>query len=340
MKKLYFLLLCTSTAFAQFTYEPFNYSGSLNANGWTSHSGATGSAGQIVALTTPSDSGNSLSFNGLQASNGNRTAIVAGNSEDINKAATANITTGIAYYSALIKLQNATGLGLNTSIGDYFLGTTSLASATTTAFQARLYIKAGTAADTFNLGVLNASGGTAAPSFVSTDLSINTTYFIVVKYDLATNTASLWINPTPGSTEPAAGATNATGTTAAPALIAGLIIRQGGNTTAGTGNVELDEFRLGTTWSEVTPQNSASVNENAIAGLKIYPNPNTGNTLYVTSDIIGDKSVVVFDVLGKQILSVSNVTDNGINIGNLKAGIYMVKVSQDGKSATRKLVVQ
>jgi len=82
------------------------------------------------------------------------------------------------------------------------------------------------------------------------------------------------------------------------------------------------------------------VNDNAIAGLKIYPNPNTGNTLYVTSDVIGDKSVVIFDVLGKQILTVSNVTDNGINIGNLKAGIYMVKVSQDGKSATRKLVVQ
>jgi Secretion system C-terminal sorting domain len=339
MKKLYFLLLCTSTAFAQFTYESFNYTGSLNANGWTSHSGATGSAGQIVALTTTSDSGNSLSFTGLQASIGNRTAIVAGNSEDINKAATATIT-GVAYYSALVKVQNTTALNLNTSTGDYFLCTTSVVGSTTTAFQARLYIKAGTAADTFNLGVLNASGGTAAPSFVSTDLSINTTYFIVVKYDLATNTASLWINPTPGSTESAAGATNATGTTPAPALIAGLIIRQGGNTTASTGNVELDEFRLGTTWAEVTPQNSASVNDNAIAGLKIYPNPNTGNTLYVTSDVIGDKSVIIFDVLGKQILTVSNVTDNGINIGNLKAGIYMVKVTQDGKSATRKLVVQ
>ena len=82
------------------------------------------------------------------------------------------------------------------------------------------------------------------------------------------------------------------------------------------------------------------INDNAIAGLKIYPNPNTGNTLYVTSDLVGDKSIVVFDVLGKQILKVSNVTDNGINISNLKAGIYMVKVSQDGKSATRKLVVQ
>lgn len=92
-----------------------------------------------------------------------------------------------------------------------------------------------------------------------------------------------------------------------------------------------------------TPVNicgTASVNENAIAGLKIYPNPNSGSTLYVTSDLIGDKSVVVFDVLGKQILKASNVSSNGINISSLKAGIYMVKVSQDGKSATRKLVVQ
>jgi hypothetical protein len=161
-----------------------------------------------------------------------------------------------------------------------------------------------------------------------------------VKYDLATNSARLWVNPTLGGVEPTANATNSTGTSAAPTQIAGLFIRQGGNATAGTGNVELDEFRIGTTWADVTPQATASVNDNAIAGLKIYPNPNTGNTLYVTSDVIGDKSVVIYDVLGKQILTVSNVTDNGINIGNLKAGIYMVKVSQDGKSATRKLVVQ
>ena len=37
MKKLYFLLLCTSTAFAQFTYEPFNFTGAANANGCSSN---------------------------------------------------------------------------------------------------------------------------------------------------------------------------------------------------------------------------------------------------------------------------------------------------------------
>jgi predicted extracellular nuclease len=110
-------------------------------------------------------------------------------------------------------------------------------------------------------------------------------------------------------------------------------------------NNNSSDFTAGTpnprnTSSPVNICGTASANDNAIAALKIYPNPNTGSTLYVTSDLIGDKSVVVFDVLGKQILKVTNVTENGINIGNLKAGIYMVKVSQDGKSATRKLVVQ
>lgn len=94
------------------------------------------------------------------------------------------------------------------------------------------------------------------------------------------------------------------------------------------------------TASPVNICSTASVNDNAIAGLKIYPNPSKGNTLYIASDLIGNKSVVIFDVLGKQIISNSNVTDNGINIGSLKAGIYMVNVTQDGKSATRKLVVQ
>jgi hypothetical protein len=337
MKKLYFLLLCTSTAFAQFTYEPFSFSGAANANGWTTHSGAT--PGQIVTLETPSDSGNSLSFAGLQAPAGNRVSIVAGNTEDINKAAAATITTGAAYYSALVKVQTATGLNLNTATGDYFLGTTSVVGSTSTAFQARVYIKAGSVDDTFNLGVLNNSGGTAAPSYSTTDLTINTTYFVVVKYDLSTNTASLWINPTPGGVEPAATVSNNTGTTAAPAQIAGLFIRQGGNATAGTGSIELDEFRIGTTWTEVTPEATASVNDNAIAGLKIFPNPLTGNTLNVSSDLFGEKTVAIYDVMGKRILS-SKVVNDVVNTGSLNKGVYIVKVTQEGKTATRKLVVQ
>ncbi|GGD19272.1 hypothetical protein GCM10011343_07330 [Flavobacterium orientale] len=109
-------------------------------------------------------------------------------------------------------------------------------------------------------------------------------------------------------------------------------------------NNNADDFVAG----EPTPRNTASpinncatasVNDNAIAGLKIYPNPIAGNTLYVSSDLFGEKTVAVYDVLGKRILS-SKVVNDAVNIGTLNKGVYIVKVTQEGKTATRKLVVQ
>lgn len=337
MKKLYALsLLLTGTlAFGQFT-EPFSGTGALNANGWTNHSGT---AGQVQILSTASDSGNSLSFAGLAASSGNRVAIVSGNSEDLNKASSAPITT-TAYFSALIKVQNTTGMAVNShASGDYFLAATSTVGAAPTAFQGRIYVKQGVAENTVNLGVLNNSGGTAAPSFLTADFPINTTIFVVVKYDIASNTASIWANPTPGSSESAAGATNATGTTAAPASVLGVAIRQGSlaSSAGTTGNIEIDEIRLGSTWASVTPAN-LSVKENNIAGLKVYPNPVTNGKLFITTDANVEKTVAIYDVLGKQV--VNTTATEFVNVSNLKGGVYIVKITEEGKTATRKLVIK
>ncbi|WP_177730233.1 T9SS type A sorting domain-containing protein [Flavobacterium inviolabile] len=335
MKKLYILslaLFTSAASFAQFVYEPFNFTGvaATATNGWTTHGGTTGQ------ITTTSGS---LSYTGLLASTGNRVSIVAGNNEDINKATTSAIT-GAAYYSTIIRVQNTTSLHLNSAAGDYFFSATSVASATTTAFQGRLYIRQGSAANTVNLGVLNNSGGTAAPTFAATDYPVNTSLFIVIKYDIASNTASLWVNPVPGAAEPAATVTNATGTTAAPTNINGLVIRQGGNATNGTGNVELDEMRIGTTWAQVTPQATASLTDNAIAGLKVYPNPVSGNNFYISSDATAVKSVAVYDVLGKQVINTKVENEAAINVSNLNAGVYIVKITEEGKTATRKLVIK
>ena len=92
------------------------------------------------------------------------------------------------------------------------LGTLPSTGTTLTIFSGRVYVRAGSVPDTFNLGILNGAGGTAAPTFSPTDYNINTTYFIVVKFDIATNTASLWINPSIGGIEGTATVTNATGT--------------------------------------------------------------------------------------------------------------------------------
>ncbi|KGO87309.1 hypothetical protein Q765_06485 [Flavobacterium rivuli WB 3.3-2 = DSM 21788] len=83
----------------------------------------------------------------------------------------------------------------------------------------------------------------------------------------------------------------------------------------------------------------AGVKQSEIAGLKVYPNPLTGNILNVTSSSNAVKTVAVFDVLGKQVINTT--TANGeVNASALNAGVYIVKITEAGKTATKKLVVR
>jgi len=150
-----------------------------------------------------------------------------------------------------------------------------------------------------------------------------------------------FINPTPGGTEPAADATNATGTTAAPTQIAGFVIREVGSVTAGSGNVEVDEIKVNTSWGSVTGT-TMGVNQNSIDGLKIYPNPissKTNNLLFIETAANATKTVTVYDVLGKQVLN-TTTADSAINVSALNGGVYVVKITEEGKTATRKLVIR
>jgi hypothetical protein len=335
MKKiltLVVLLMTTTLSFGQ-TYITFNGTGTLTSNGWTTHSGTTG---QLSIITSSSDNGSSLSYPGLATSTGNRTSMIAGNTEDVNFPLTTPLS-GVVYYSALIKVLDATQLDLNTSTtGSYGLSLTSVASATTTAFQARIYTKQGTNASNFQVGILNGSGGTATPTFITNDLSIGTTHLLVVKYDLSTNTASLFVDPTPGLTEPSANVTNATGTTAAPTTIAGFVIRQGGTATTGSGNVEIDEIRVSNTFELVTPVGTMATNQNQISGLQVYPNP-TKNILNITTDLNSTKNVEIYDMIGKKVL-VEN-TQSQLNVSSLVTGMYIVKITEDGKTSTKRIVI-
>ena len=86
--------------------------------------------------------------------------------------------------------------------------------------------------------------------------------------------------------------------------------------------------------------NTLSTNDfDAIEGLKMYPNPLKGNTLYLTSTANAEMSVQIFDIVGKEVVK-SNVMNNTVNVSGLNAGIYIVKVTEEGKTATRKLVIQ
>ena len=259
MKKglLFILTILSLNAFAQ-AFESFNFTGSANANGWTTHSVTAGQEGQLVALTTPSQSGASLTYTGLAASTANRMALVAGSTtatEDINKPFTTTTPTG--YFSFLLNVTNTTGL---TAAGAYFIGFGGTAGTNVTVYFPRLFIKLGTTPNTFQLGILNTSGGAGAvATYLPTEYTPGTTMLIVAKASApavaGVITASLWVNPVPGAAEPAAGVTNAGGTSTWPTNgIQSVYLRQA----AGTGNYEIDEIRAGQTWAAVTPGAAAS----------------------------------------------------------------------------------
>ena len=79
--------------------------------------------------------------------------------------------------------------------------------------------------------------------------------------------------------------------------------------------------------------------QNAIAGLNMYPNPVSNGTLYITSNSSEAKSIAVYDVLGKQVLN-TKTSSSSVNVSNLKSGVYFVKITEDGKTDTKKLIIE
>jgi len=247
MRKIYLsslaILACTFL-FAQ-TFESFNFDGALNANGWTTHSGAV--PGQFQVLTTPSNSGSSLSYSGLQNSIGNRAIFTAGNTEDVNKAISG--ISGVGYLSFLMNVTNADTLS---TTGVHFIGFGGAAGTSLSAFAGRVYVKKGLSPNTFQLGILNYTGGTPSPTpnYLLTEFPAGTTLLVVIKLNNTTSPiqASLFVNPVPGSAEPIPTIESSLGTSIFNSF-ASVYLRHG----TGIRNVEIDEIRVGSSWESVTP---------------------------------------------------------------------------------------
>lgn len=84
--------------------------------------------------------------------------------------------------------------------------------------------------------------------------------------------------------------------------------------------------------------NTLSVADNNIEGLRMYPNPLSGNTLHLTSTQNLNMTIQIIDTLGKTILK-SEVINNSVNISSLNSGVYIIKITEDNKTALRKLIV-
>ena len=73
--------------------------------------------------------------------------------------------------------------------------------------------------------------------------------------------------------------------------------------------------------------------------LTYYPNPVKEQRFYITTTANAD--VLVYNVLGKLVMQ-HKVTpsDNDVMIGDLKSGVYLIKINSGNRSTTKKLIVQ
>ena len=351
MKKIYFLfllLIAGTVSYGQVLYEDFNYtvpgnvggnstatSDAVGANNWATHSNTLNNSGKIDLVT------GSLSYTGLLASTGNKILLPGDNvtvPRDINRALPTPSTGNVQYFSLLINVIDNTQISATASSNGYFMSFGASAGTSVTSLGARLGIISTNSGANFRFNISNISTGTITYTDNGTDLSFGTTYFLVVKYDRFTSptVATLWVNPTPGETESVSTITNSSGTSTFTSFTS-ITLRN----SSATPKAHIDEIRVGETWASVTPvEPTAGIGKDDITGFSLYPNPVKGGKVFISSaNNYAERSIAVFDVLGKQVVS-QNGTQNSIDVSHLNKGVYIIKVAEDGKVATRKLVIE
>ncbi len=84
-------------------------------------------------------------------------------------------------------------------------------------------------------------------------------------------------------------------------------------------------------------RSSDSIESFEISGLIIYPNPSK-DLINITTSLNAELQINIFDMLGKEVVN-AKVSDNKLNVSFLTSGVYIIKINEEGKTASRKLVI-
>ena len=229
-------------------------------------------------------------------------------------------TSGQAYASFMLKITDLTAQSLTTD--EYSIVLRDVSGN----YASRIWIDK---IDDTNYAV--GIGQSANPVFFGS-LAAGTSNLIVFNYDFDDDSLNLWVNPTVGGSAPTQDATYAA--VDIPSSIEQLLIRQD----TGVPDIVLDELRIGTTWLDVAPT-TLGIEDISPNNFKIYPNPTSLGYVNISSRSQTTMKVNVFDILGKQVIN-SNVIDNKLDVSNLNQGIYIMRLTQNNATITKKLVIK
>ncbi|MDI5889392.1 MULTISPECIES: endonuclease [Flavobacterium] len=84
---------------------------------------------------------------------------------------------------------------------------------------------------------------------------------------------------------------------------------------------------------------SLGVDELEEKSFNIYPNPSNGNVKINFENSNEKYSVQVFSILGQKVFEKEYTNSSSAALNNLQKGVYLVKITNDNKSVTKKLIV-
>lgn len=76
-----------------------------------------------------------------------------------------------------------------------------------------------------------------------------------------------------------------------------------------------------------------------IDGFKLYPNPVTNGKVFIKTEKNAPKQILIFDVLGNKALE-TKILGTELNVSDLDAGVYVIRVIEKDKVATRRLIIK
>ncbi len=240
-----------------------------------------------------------------------------------------NQTTGTVFYKLTLNVVSMTGV---TNIDNGYLAGFAQSSS---AFGGTLWTKR--VDDTnFNIGIEVRTAIGTNTTFTATSYPVGTPLNIVVSYTFNTGTTmddvcKLWINPT--SNDEASPLLTDTHVGADLTSILSFFLRQ--DSPSETPSVTIDDLKIANTFSETLSSDVF----NTIDGFKTYPNPVTNGVLNITTSSNDIKTVEIFDIAGKQVFN-QTISNQEVNVSNLKTGVYMLKVTENNKVSTQKLMVK
>lgn len=233
------------------------------------------------------------------------------------------------------------------TVGEYIYSFGKNSTTNGVNYTSNVYLRKTTAAaKSFNIGIAE-TNTTAAGMIVwsAGNFNYDTDIVIVIKYQIdaanPTGLSTLYINPEITSIEPLISNASTTTdlTTSARTNLDKIRIMKSAQ--AKTPYIILDEIRVANTWHEAVGQSAPlGLANNAISGLSVYPNPITNGQLFISSNSSSEKQVIIYNVLGQKMLQAKTNNNAEINVSQLAKGAYILNISEDGKTDSKKLFIQ